>query len=198
MDKLQDLYEKLTEFMDHFIVKYSYENRGILKKMRIDSRLNMNIEEEEWCKLFLYKSCLNHCAKIVLMRLIEDLGLGHDKLNGKGLKKWRDFVKNLKQDFEILYQVGLLDLQGDANVSIRGIFKKSDYDIFEIDKELASLIIENFTPIAFSDLKKEDIVHLFNKLYTLEDRELMKLESFHRDAPALSYILKLDKKNALI
>lgn len=198
MDKLQELYEKLSEFMDHFIVKYSYENRGILKKMRIDSRLNMNIEEEEWCKLFLYKSCLNHCAKIVLMRLIEDRGLGHDKLNEKGLEKWRDFVKNLGKDFDILYHIGLLDLQGDENVSIRGIFKKSDYDIFGIDKELADLIIEKFSAVTFGDLRREDIIQLFNKLYTLENREIMRLEAFHKDAPALTYILKLEKKNALL
>ncbi len=198
MDKLQEIYEKLSKFIDHFMIKYTYENRGVMKKMRIDSRLNMDIDEEEWCRLFLYKSCFNHCAKIVFMRLIEDRGLGHEKLSEKGLEKWKNFVKNLGQEFDILYHIGLLDLQGDENASIRGIFKKSDYDIFGIDKELADIIIENFSTVHFTDLQKSDIVQLFNKLYTLDDREIMRLENFHKDAPALSYILKLEGKKALL
>ncbi|KXG74344.1 hypothetical protein [Thermotalea metallivorans] len=198
MDKLQLLHKKFSEFIDYFIVKYSYEHRGMLKKLRIDSRLNMDIDEEEWCKLFLYKSCLNHCARILLMRFIEDKGFIHHKLNEKGIEKWRNFVKNLGQDFDVLYHIGLLDLQVDENAMIRGIFKKSDYDLFTIDKELAEIVIDSFSSIYVGDLQKKDFIELFKKLYTLEDREIMKLEKFHKDAPALSYILQLEERESLL
>ncbi|MCT4621170.1 MAG: hypothetical protein N4A62_17500 [Marinisporobacter sp.] len=198
MDKINEIYQGLKAFIHTFIIKYEYENRGMLKKMRIDSRLNMDIDNEKWCKLFLCKSCFNHCAKFVLLRYLEDCGLSYGKMNLKGLKKWKDFVKNISEKLNLLYAIVIKDLQEDENNKIRKIFKESDYDVFEIDEELARGMSEHLSFIDFSSLKKKDIVLLFRRIYSLEQREEMKLDEFYKDAPALSYILQLEKTEELL
>ncbi|MCT4605307.1 MAG: hypothetical protein N4A64_04240 [Marinisporobacter sp.] len=198
MDKINKIYQGLKSFIQIFIIKYEYENRGMLKKMRIDSRLNMDIDDEKWCELFLYKSCFNYCAKFVLLRYLEDYGLSYEKMNSKGLKKWGNFVKNISEKLNLLYVIVIKDLQADENNKIRKIFKKSDYDVFEIDEELAKVMSEHLSPIDFSSLKKKDMVLLFRRIYSLEQREEMKLDEFYKDAPALSYILELEKAEELL
>ncbi|WZL74596.1 hypothetical protein QBE52_07860 [Clostridiaceae bacterium 35-E11] len=193
MDKIRKIYEGILEFIQAFMVKYKYENRGILKKMKIDSRLNMEIKDDKWCELFLYKSCFNHCAKFILLRYIEDSGYIYGKMNHSGIEKWKNFVKNISENFHILYKIAIKDLQEEINDSISVIFKESDYDVFEIDEELAFIMVYNFSSIDFARLDKKDIILLFRLIYSLEQREEMALEVFYKDAPALSHIFKLEK-----
>ncbi len=193
MDKVKLFYHQMLEFIQSFIIKYKYENRGILKKMKIDYRLNMEIEDDKWCELFLYKSCFNYCAKFILLRYIEDTGIIYNKMNQEGIEKWRNFVNNIFKNFDILYHIAIKDLQEDENEKISVIFKNSDYDIFRIDDELASIMIHNFSTLDFSELTKKDILLLFRLIYPLEQRENMRLEEFYKEAPAFSYLLKLEE-----
>ncbi|WP_129596063.1 hypothetical protein [Anaerophilus nitritogenes] len=198
MNEVKNIYEGIKEFIQIFIMKYEYENRGILKKMKIDSRLNMELEDEKWARLFIKKSCLNHCAKIVLLRYIEDIEMIIPKLNEKGMNIWRSLSKNLIQKISILYGIALKDLEEDENIIFREIFQKSDYDLFEIDDELASIIYNKFFRIDFSKLTKEDIQILFALMYSLEEREDMRLENFYKKAPALSYVLNIQNRNTIL
>jgi hypothetical protein len=52
---------------------------------------------------------------------------------------------------------------------------------------------DHLSAINFSSLKKKDIVLLFRRIYSLEQREEMKLAEFYKDAPTLSYILKMEE-----
>jgi len=192
MDKVKEMYNQLLEFIESFLVKYQYENRGLLKKFKIDSRLNLEIDDERWFELFLYKSCFNHCAKFILLRYMEDHYLTNKKLNEKGIEKWRNFVANISSDYKILYEVALRDIQAEPDEKIKEIFKDSDYDIFGIDNELASILIKNFSDIPFDGVDKKDLIQLFRLIYPLEQREEMQLEHFYKKAPALSYILALE------
>ncbi|WP_053957593.1 hypothetical protein [Inediibacterium massiliense] len=198
MNEVKKIYEGMKEFIQVFMVKYEYENRGILKKMKIDSRLNMELEDEKWSKLFLKKSCLNHCAKIILLRYIEDAEMMTSKLNEKGMDKWKSFSKNLMENLSVLYDIALKDAEEDENLRLREIFQKSDYDLFKIDDELASIIYHKFSMIDFSKLQKEKIQFLFALLYSLEEREDMRLEDFYKKAPALSYILNIESNNTIL
>lgn len=197
MDNTRLIEEMLQLFMQSFFVKYQYEYRGVLKKMRIDNRLNMEIDEEKWCESFLYKACLNRCAQILLMRILEDQGLIYSKMNKEGLEKWRKLAKNIATKFDILYHIGLQDLQADENKKIRSIFGKSDYDLLEIDDELAEIVVQYASVIDFSNIQREEIIKFFRKLYSLEGREEWHLENFYKEAPALRYILKLEKEEFL-
>lgn len=198
MDKVQKIYNGMLEFIQVFIIKYEYENRGILKKMKIDYHLNRELDNEKWCELFLYKSCFNYCAKFILLRYIEDCGLSYMKMNEKGIKKWRCFVKNIYEKFNILYSLAIKDVQEHDNEKIRNIFKKSDYDLFKIDNELAKILCYKFLNIDFSSLNKKEIIYLFQLIYSLEQREEMRLDEFYKDAPALSYMLKLENAKKVI
>lgn len=193
MDKAKEMYDRLLDFIESFFVKYQYENRGLLKKFKIDSRLNLEIDDEKWFELFLYKSCFNHCAKFILLRYMEDNYLTNKKLNVRGIEKWNDFVTNISSDFETLYEVALRDFKAEPDEKIREIFKDSDYDVFGIDNELASILIKNFSNIQFDLVNRSDLVQLFRLIYPLEQREEMQLEYFYKEAPALSYILTLEK-----
>ncbi|TCO80074.1 hypothetical protein [Marinisporobacter balticus] len=198
MDKVQKIYSEMIGFIQVFIIKYEYEHRGILKKMKIDSRLNMEIDDEKWCQLFLYKSCFNHCAQFILLRYIEDSGLSYMRMNKKGIEKWRSFVKNIYDALNILYDLAIKDLQQDHNDKIRTLFKESDYDVFKIDDELAKLLCEKLSNIDFSSLKKSEMMALFQLIYSLEQREDMRLHAFYKDAYALSYILDLENRQGVL
>ncbi|PAB58957.1 hypothetical protein [Anaeromicrobium sediminis] len=198
MNLVEKIYEGIKEFIDVFITKYEYENRGIIKKIRIDSRLNLNIDEEMWSKLFLYKSCYNYCAKIIMLRYLEDNKLTYVKMNKSGFNKWKEFVKNISERFSLLYDVAIMDLQEDKNNTIRNIFKSSDYDLFRIDDELAGLLYKNFSGIDFSNLEVKELISVFRKIYSLEKREDLNLEKFYKRAPAFFYLLRLEENKRIL
>ncbi|MCT4593355.1 MAG: hypothetical protein N4A57_03660 [Anaeromicrobium sp.] len=198
MNLVEKIYEGIKEFIDLFITKYEYENRGMIKKIRIDSRLNLNIEEEKWSRLFLYKSCYNYCAKIIMLRYLEDNKLTYVKMNKNGFGKWKEFVKNISERFSLLYNVAIMDLQEDKNNKIRNIFKSSEYDLFKVDDELASLLYKKFSEVDFSNLKEKDICSIFRKIYSLEKREELNLEKFYKRAPAFFYLLRLEENERIL
>ncbi|MBF8982027.1 hypothetical protein IZY60_00605 [Lutibacter sp. B2] len=198
MDSIDPLYDGLMKFINIFIIKYKYENRGILKKLRIDHRLNMKLDNEKWSELFLYKSCYNHCAKFILLRYIEDSKLCYGKMNEKGVCKWKELVKNISGKISILYEIAILDLQKDENEQIRKIFKYSDYDLFKIDDELANVLYEKFLHLDFSNFSKNDLVKIFERIYSLEEREEMRLDKFYKVAPVFSHLLSLDNQESIV
>ena len=198
MDSMKQLYDGMMKFINIFIIKYKYENRGILKKLRIDHRLNMKFDNEKWSKLFLYKACYNHCAKFILLRYIEDSKLCYGKMNEEGVCKWKELVKNIPGKISILYDVAILDLREDENEQIRKIFKYSDYDLFKIDDELANVLYDNFLDLNFSDFSKTDLVKIFERMYSLEGREEMQLDKFYKLAPAFSHLLSLNNQESIV
>ncbi len=190
MDKLVSVFKGLSEFILLFTIKYEYENRGLIKKMKIDSRLNLEIDDMRWCKLFLYKSCYNHCAKFILLKRLEDKGYIPPKINKLGKDKWNEFVKNISGDCSFLYSIAIKDLKSDTDTDIKNCFKDSDYDIFDIDNDLAIFLVNYFKEHDFSKFKIEDIKKIFQLIYPLEQREDFNLKNFYKKAPAFDYILK--------
>jgi hypothetical protein len=75
---------------------------------------------------------------------------------------------------------------------LKNIFLRTDYDIYEIDKELAQIIVDGFSHINFQDVTAEDLKEIFRIIHPLDEREEMKLQDFYHKAPALEYILNLD------
>lgn len=192
MNNVEYISSVLEKFIKTFIIKYEYCNLGIVKKFRIDSRKNLEYDEAKWCSYFLQKSCLNYCAKFLLLRIFEDSGQITNKLNKKGLKIWNEFVKNIKNRYDILYNLAIVDLRNDNEIKgIKDIFDKTDYDIYEIDKELAEIIINGFLNIDFSRINNEDLKDIFRNIYPLDEREEKKFSEFYVKAPALDYILNL-------
>ncbi len=181
------------KFIETFIIKYEYDKIGIIKKFRIDSRKNLEFDEDKWCKLFLKKSCLNYCAKFLLLRVLEDKGKITSKLNKKGIDIWNKLVKNIKDRYDILYDIAVIDMKNEEEISgLKNIFLRTDYDIYEIDKELAQIIVDGFSHINFQDVTAEDLKEIFRIIHPLDEREEMKLQDFYHKAPALEYILNLD------
>lgn len=192
MEKVECLYEILNKFTETFEVKYRYANIGIIKKFRIDSRKNLEIDEEKWCRLFLKKSSLNYCAKFLLLRVFEDKGKINSKLNKFGIEIWNKLVKNIKESYDKLYDIAIEDIKNEEEFEyIRNIFIESDYDIYVIDKELARIIVDGFVDFDFTTINNKEIIEVFMMMYPLDDREELKLEEFYKEAPALNYILNL-------
>lgn len=192
MNNIEYIAEILEKFKDTFTIKYEYDNIGIIKKFRIDSRKNLEYDEEKWCRLFLMKSCLNYCAKFILLRYYEDRGIITSKFNEKGINLWNNFVKNIRNRYDTLYNIAIIDMKNDENNNIQNIFSESDYDIYEIDKELAKIVVKGLLNTDFSDIEEQDLVEIFRVIYPLDLREEMRFQDFYYKAPALEYILKLD------
>ncbi|SHJ78855.1 hypothetical protein [Paramaledivibacter caminithermalis] len=193
MYEIQDIIETLEKFIKTFIIKYEYENIGIIKKFRIDSRKNLEIDERKWCRLFLRKSCLNYCCKIILLRVFEDKGKIKSKLNSEGIAVWNKLVKNIKDRYDKLYDIAIIDITNDEDITfLKSVFAESDYDIYEIDKELASIIVHGLSNIDLKDITNEDLKIIFRTLYPLDEREEYGFNDFYKKAPALDYILSLE------
>jgi len=193
LDNVEYITQILKKFIDTFKIKYKYCNIGILKKLRIDSRKNLEYDEEKWCNLFLKKSYLNYCAKIILLKVFEDSGKITCKINQNGINKWNMLVKNIKERYDKLYDLAIIDIKNEDEYNwIAEVFSESDYDIYEIDKELATIIVDDLSKISFSNLTEADIGAIFRIIYPLDDREESKLQEFYQKAPALDYILSLN------
>ncbi|SHJ90924.1 hypothetical protein SAMN02745975_03203 [Geosporobacter subterraneus DSM 17957] len=195
MKVIKSIDEMLQNFIQTFFVKYKYENRGLMKKFRIDSRLNLELDEEKWCECFLFKACLNRCAQIIIMRILEDRGLIYSKMNRSGIEKWKQLVQNLGSSYHLLFDIGQQDLVADENKKINSIFRKSDYDIFVVDGELANIVIHYSADLNLSDISQEELIGILRKIYSLEQREEWKLEEFYKEAPALTYLLSIEKED---
>ncbi|RKD27582.1 hypothetical protein SAMN02745883_00509 [Caminicella sporogenes DSM 14501] len=189
MNKIDYITAVLEKFIKTFIIKYEYYNIGIIKKIRIDSRKNLEYDEKKWCDYFLKKSCLNYCAKFMFLRLYEDKGFITSKLNRKGLVVWESFVKNIKERYDILYNLAVTDIIN--NDEVEDIFRETDYDMYKIDNELAHIIINGFLDVDFSRIEDEDLKEVFRNIYPLDEREEKNFSEFYLSAPAFDYILSL-------
>lgn len=192
LDNIEFIIAVLEKFIETFTIKYEYCNIGIIKKLRIDSRKNLEYDEEKWCSLFLKKSCLNYCSKILLIKIFEDSGKITCKINEKGIKKWNMLVKNIKERYDKLYDIAVVDIKNEEENSwIKDIFMESNYDIYCIDKELAKIIIDGFSKIDFKNISDNDLNRIFRAIYPLDSREENRLHEFYTRAPALDYMLGL-------
>ncbi len=192
LHEVQNISEVLERFKKTFMIKYEYENIGIVKKFRIDSRKNLEYEEVKWCKLFLNKACFNYCAKLLLLRVFEDKGKIASKFNKKGIEVWNKLVKNIKDRYDKLYDIAIIDIKNDGEMSFfKHIFAESDYDIYDIDKELADIIVGGLSNIDLKDITDDEIKLIFRKLYPLDIREEYRFNEFYKKAPALEYIFSL-------
>lgn len=192
MYEVQHIIEVLEKFKKTFIIKYEYENIGLVKKFRIDSRKNLEYDETKWCKLFLNKACFNYCSKLLLIRVFEDRGKITNKLNTEGIKAWSKLVKNIKDRYDKLYDIAIIDIKSDREVSFfKHIFEESDYDIYNIDKELADIIVTGLSNLDLKEITDDDLIIIFRKLYPLDEREELRFLDFYKKAPALDYILNL-------
>jgi len=199
LHEIQHILEVLEKFKKTFIIKYEYENIGLIKKYRIDSRKNLEYDEDKWCKLFLKKSCFNYCSKLLLLRIFEDKGKVTSKFNNKGIAVWNKLVKNIKDRYDKLYDIAIIDIKNDDEISFfKHIFTESDYDIYEIDKELAQIIVDGLANIDLKNITNNDLKLIFRKLYPLDEREELRFHEFYKGAPALEYILNLEQSDDLI
>jgi len=192
MDLIDKIINDLKEFVEFFYTKYKYDNRGILKRYRLKSGLNKQLNEEVWCDLFIIKSAYNYCAKLLLIKLWEDNNKIASKLNKEGLEKWNSLVTNIREDYAKLYEITEEDIL--SSEEFKGIFKKSEYDIYKIDNELAALVLEKMNKYSFKGYSYESIYQIFNTLYTDHKRAILNLQYFYNPTETIDFILKVSKE----
>ncbi|MTI70509.1 MAG: hypothetical protein FH751_09695 [Firmicutes bacterium] len=182
----KEIIKDLERFVQYFKVKYKYDQRGVLKRLRLKSGLNKQLTEDKWCKLFIEKSAYNYCAKFLIIKLYEDNEKIPCKVNNKGLKKWENLISNLNEQYDKIYEIAQYDIESLEEMKLT--FKKTDYDIFKIDNELAKLIINSMKKYDFKGYDIEVIYDIFNNLYTEEKRFGLNLQYFYKPAKAIEYI----------
>ncbi|WP_130806594.1 hypothetical protein [Senegalia massiliensis] len=193
MNNNEALLSDLREFIDFFIMKYKYENIGIIRKIRAKSGLNKDISEERWYELFISKSAINHCLKILLIKIFEDKNKVLPKLNTEGFKHWSKMVVDIENQYNNIYKMALKDILTISE--LRKAFKKSDYDVYVIDNELASYIINKLLKYDFDKITVQDVYRIIQILYN----EHGELKYFYKPSPAVDFINELiEKKEILI
>ncbi len=185
-----DIILAFKDFIDFFIVKYKYDNRGILRKIKLKSGLNNQLSEEEWYEFFIAKSALNYCAKFLLIKYYEDKGKIECKINRQGLAKWKALISNIEYQTGILYEIAEKDC-GRID-ELKSAFKECDYDLYKIDDELASYIIDKTIDYDFGGYNNRTIYQVFVSLYYDEKRTSMNLQLFYKPANAIEHILSMD------
>lgn len=186
---LNNIIKDFKDFIDFFIMKYKYDNRGILRKIRIKSGLNNHLSEDEWYDLFIAKSALNHCAKFILIKYWEDNEKITSKINNSGLAKWKALVSNIENQMGILYEIAEKDCG--RTDELKSAFNESEYDLYKIDDELASYIIDKSTKYDLNGYTKKIILQIFIPLYYDDKRTSMNLQLFYKPANAIEYVLSL-------
>lgn len=186
---LNNIISDFKDFIDFFTLKYKYDNRGILKKIRMRSGLNKQLSEDEWYRLFIVKSALNHCAKLLLIKYWEDNGKITSKINKAGLDKWKNFVSNIGDKVDIVYEIAEKDC-GKVE-ELKRAFIESEYDIYKIDEELAAYIVERLIKYDLKGYPNKVIYEIFNQLYYDDKRTSMNLQLFYKPAGAIEHVLSL-------
>lgn len=187
---LNEIILDFKDFIDFFIMKYKYDNRGVMRKIKFESGLNKQLSEEEWYELFIIKSALNCCAKFLLIKFYEDKGKIACKINRQGLEKWRALVSNIEHQMGVLFDIAEKDC-GRID-ELKTAFRESEYDLFKIDDELASYIIDKSINYDFSAYNIKIIYQIFASLYFDEKRTSMNLQLFYKPANAIEYILSFN------
>ncbi|MBS4537114.1 hypothetical protein GOQ27_01490 [Clostridium sp. D2Q-11] len=189
---VEDLLKDLTEFIDFFIMKYKYENRGIVKKFRMKSGLNKDLSEDKWCQMFITKSAINHCCKILLIKVFEDKNKVLPKLNNEGFEHWSEMVVDLDSQYNNIYNIALKDILTVAE--LRRAFKISDYDVYEIDNELASYIINKLLNYEFKNITGNELNNIARLLYLNNQN----IEYFYKPCPAIEFIKGMEEKKEIL
>lgn len=189
---IEDLLKDLTDFIDFFIMKYKYENLGIVRKLRMKSGLNKNLDEDKWCEMFIKKSAISHCCKILLIKIFEDKNKVLPKLNDKGFKHWSEMVVDIENQYNNIYNIALKDI---LTVSeLKKAFKVSDYDVYEIDNELASYIINKLLKYDFKHIKVYELHKIINLLYLKNGN----LGYFYKPSPTVEFIMSIEEKKEIL
>lgn len=175
-------------------MKYKYDQRGVLKRYRLKFGLNKKLSEDVWCGLFVEKSAYNYCAKLLLIKYWEDNEKISSKINEKGLIKWKNLVSNIENYFSTLYKISEIDMM--ESEEMKDVFRTSDYDIFEIDDELAGFIIDKLKKYDFKNYDYGVLYNTFNKFYVEEKNSGLNLQYFYKPAKAIDYILALKNEEA--
>lgn len=194
MDLIRTIISDFKEFVSFFTMKYKYDQRGVLKRYRLKFGLNKKLAEEVWCNLFVEKAAYNYCAKLLLIKYWEDNGKISSKINNKGIEKWNSLVTNIEGYFSTLYKISEIDMM--ESEEMKDVFKKCDYDIFEIDDELAGFIIGKLKKYDFKGYNYELLSDVFNRFYTEEKSYGVKLQYFYKPAKAIEFILSLKNEKA--
>lgn len=186
---LNNIISDFKDVIDFFIMKYKYDNRGILRKIRLRSGLNNQLSEEEWYELFIAKAALNHCAKFLLIKYWEDNGKINCKINKAGLDKWKALVSNIGHQMGIIFEIAEKDCS--KIEELKFAFNESDYDLYKIDDELASYIIDKSIKYDLRGYPDKIIYQIFLPLYYDEKRTGMNLQLFYKPANSIEYVLSL-------
>ncbi|MBS4534658.1 hypothetical protein GOQ29_03410 [Clostridium sp. D2Q-14] len=189
---IEDLIKDLTDFINFFIMKYKYENLGIIKKFRMKSGLNKNLSQDKWCEMFITKSAINHSCKILLIKIFEDKNKVLPKLNYKGFNHWSEMVVDIENQYNNIYKIALKDILTVAE--LRKAFKVGDYDIYEMDNELASYIINKLLKYDFEYIKVHELHNIIKYLYSQNGD----LEYFYKPSPAVEFIMGMKEKKEIL
>lgn len=189
MDSLNGIVGDLKEFVQFFIVKYKYDQRGILKRMKLKSGLNKQLNEDVWCKSFIQKTAYNYCAKFLIIKYLEDNMKIPAKINSRGLEKWKNLVSCIDDYYNTILDIAQRDVS--RLEEVKHIFKESDYDIYEIDNELAEFIIKKLEKYDFDSYDFLVINQIFNMLYNDERKIGLNLQYFYKPAKAIDYIMSI-------
>ncbi len=184
---LNNIIQDFKDFINFFIMKYKYDNRGILRKIKMESGLNNQLSENEWYELFIAKSALNHCAKVLLIKYWEDNGKITSKINKTGLDKWKNYVSNIEDNMDIVYKIAEKDCGRVDELKLA--FVEGEYDLYKIDNELASYIIDKLIKYDFNGYSHKIIYQIFIHLYFDDKRTSMNLQFFYKPANAIEYVL---------
>ncbi|EOD00516.1 hypothetical protein [Caldisalinibacter kiritimatiensis] len=189
MKIINKIVSDLKEFVDFFKIKYKYDQRGVLKRYRLKSGLNKKLKDDIWYDLFLEKAAYNYCAKFLLIKFFEDTGRIGSKINKSGLEKWHDLVTNIGAQYGNLYKLAESDMVELEEMRIP--FKKVDYDIYEIDDELAEFMIEKLKEYDFKTFSYQTLYKIFTSMYLNDKRQGPSLQYFYKPANAIEYILDI-------
>jgi len=192
MDVVNKIISDLIEFVEFFKIKYKYDQRGVLKRFRLNSGLNKHLDEENWCDLFIIKSAYNYCAKLLLIKLWEDNKKIACKLNKEGLEEWNKLVTNIPHYYGKLYEIAELDML--ESEDMKNVFKQTDYDIYKMDDELSEFIIDRLKAYDFNTFSYKEIYQIYNSLYTDEKRFDLNLQYFYKPAKPIDFILSMKIK----
>jgi len=179
------LYQRLTIRAKHRLAFQLFEDD--YKRFKHDQTYAGTQQEEHFEDIFCTNTAYVALSRLLFVRICEDVGLTTRKISNSGIAVWREFVRNIKDNYEDLLEVAFKDV---AHV-YSSLFESSVFDWFGQRNGLLHDILERIlfrlNAFSFHEMNRDLLGSMYQ--YFRPRIERRRLGEYYTPVAVVDYIL---------
>jgi hypothetical protein len=144
-------------------------------------------QEEHFEDIFCTNTAYVALSRLIFVRICEDVGLTTRKISNSGIAVWRDFVQNIKGNYQDLLEVAFKDVAG----IYPGLFESSVFDWFGqgngVLHDILERILFRLNAFSFREMNRDVLGSMYQ--YFRPRIERRRLGEYYTPIEVVDYIL---------